>query len=95
MDAKFIGSLIRILRMVRVATSKTKTSADQTVATICQDALRGAAVELRPKVGDSMKGLGGVSWGRIVGLLDRAAEIRRRTETARVRARTVYSRPVP
>jgi hypothetical protein len=29
-----------------VATSKTKTSADQTVATICQDALRGAAVTM-------------------------------------------------
>lgn len=29
--------------MVRVATPKKKTSADQTVATICQEALRGAA----------------------------------------------------
>jgi hypothetical protein len=46
MDAKFIGSLFQILRMLRVATSKTKTSADQTVATICQDALRGAAVTM-------------------------------------------------
>ena len=29
-----------------MATSKTKTPADQTVATICQDALRGAAVTM-------------------------------------------------
>jgi hypothetical protein len=32
--------------MLRVATSKTKTSADQIVAMICQDALRGAAVTM-------------------------------------------------
>jgi hypothetical protein len=38
-----LGSLFQILRMVRVATPKKKTSADQTVATICQEALRGAA----------------------------------------------------
>jgi hypothetical protein len=46
MDAKFIGSLFRILRMVRVTTSKKKASADLTVATICQEALRGAAVTM-------------------------------------------------
>jgi hypothetical protein len=46
MDAKFIGSLFRILRMVRVATPKQKISADQIVAAICQDALRGAAVTM-------------------------------------------------
>jgi hypothetical protein len=39
----FIGSSFQILRMVRVATPKKKTSPDQTVATICQEALRGAA----------------------------------------------------
>jgi len=32
--------------MVRVATPKKKTSAGQTVATICQEALRGAAVTM-------------------------------------------------
>jgi hypothetical protein len=32
--------------MVRVATPKPKASADQTVAAICQDALRGAAVTM-------------------------------------------------
>ena len=42
-NVNFIGSLFEILRMVRVATLKTKTSTDQTVATICQEALRGAA----------------------------------------------------
>jgi hypothetical protein len=46
MDAKFIGSLFRILRMVRVTTSKKKASADLTAATICQEALRGAAVTM-------------------------------------------------
>lgn len=35
--------LIWEYRMVRVATPKKNTSADQTVATICQEALRGAA----------------------------------------------------
>jgi hypothetical protein len=38
-----LGSLFQILKMVRVATPKKKTSADQTVAAICQEALRGAA----------------------------------------------------
>jgi hypothetical protein len=38
-----LGSLFQILKMVRVATPKKKTPADQTVATICQEALRGAA----------------------------------------------------
>jgi hypothetical protein len=33
-------------RMVRVATPKKKTPADQTVATICQEALRGAAATM-------------------------------------------------
>jgi hypothetical protein len=46
MDAKFIWKLIQILRMVRVATPKQKISADQTVAIICHDALRGAAVTM-------------------------------------------------
>lgn len=32
--------------MVRVPTPKKNTSADQTVATICQEALRGAAVAM-------------------------------------------------
>ena len=32
--------------MVRVAAPKKKTSADQTVATICQEALRGAAATM-------------------------------------------------
>jgi hypothetical protein len=40
-----LGSLFRILGMVRVATPKKKTT-DQTVATICQEALRGAAVTM-------------------------------------------------
>jgi uncharacterized membrane protein len=44
-NAKFIRKLIQILRMVRVATPKKKTT-DQTVATICQGALCGAAVTM-------------------------------------------------
>ena len=42
-NAKSMGSSFQILKMVRVAAPKKKTSADQTVATICQEALRGAA----------------------------------------------------
>jgi hypothetical protein len=41
-NVNFIGSLFEILRKVRVATPKKKTT-DQTVATIRQEALRGAA----------------------------------------------------
>jgi hypothetical protein len=40
-----LGSLFQFLRKVRVATPKKKTT-DQTVATICQEALRGAAVTM-------------------------------------------------
>jgi hypothetical protein len=43
-----VRSLFQILRMVRVATPKQKDSADQTVAAICQDVLRGAAVTMAP-----------------------------------------------
>jgi len=45
-NAKSMGSSFQILKMVRVAAPKKKTSADQTVATICQEALRGAAATM-------------------------------------------------
>jgi hypothetical protein len=45
-NAKIMGSLVRILRMLRMATPKQKISADLTVAAICQEALRGAAVTM-------------------------------------------------
>jgi hypothetical protein len=45
-NAKFIRKLISDFRMVRVATPKKKTPADQTAATICQEALRGAAATM-------------------------------------------------
>ena len=46
-EAKFISKLISdFLKVVCVAILKKKTSADQIVATICQEALRGAAATM-------------------------------------------------